>query len=165
MPNSAGAYDFAQFCNQMFFNQQMEFERLQTNPDIPIVRERRGELEYRNARLKELERLLTNGQITAMEFIDKNLHSTDGVIDRILDDEVSDDENDFIHEPEDIIRPNNVINNQELCLSCNQPITGVKFFLECGQQPFCNDCSERIVLENVCNICNRNVSLRLPIRQ
>ena len=50
-----GAYDFAQFCNQMFFNQQMEFERLQANPHIPVVRERRGDLEYRNARLKELE--------------------------------------------------------------------------------------------------------------
>ena len=160
-----GAYDFAQFCNQMFFNQQMEFERLQANPHIPVVRERRGDLEYRNARLKELERMLINGQINAMEFIDKNSHSVDGVIDRILEDDVSDDENDFIHEDQDIIRPNNAINNQDSCLSCNQPITGDKFFLECGQQPFCNDCSERIVLENICNICNRNVSLRLPIRQ
>ena len=110
----------------------MEFERLQANPDIPVVRERRGDLEYRNARLKELERMLINGQINAMEFIDKNSHSVDGVIDRILEDDVSDDENDFIHEDQDIIRPNNAINNQDSCLSCNQLITGDKFFLECG---------------------------------
>ena len=39
------------------------------------MRERRGGLEHRMARLRQQERHLTSGEITAMEFIDKNTHS------------------------------------------------------------------------------------------
>ena len=37
------------------------------------------------ARLRQLERRLTNGRITPMEFIDKNTHSADGVIQQAID--------------------------------------------------------------------------------
>ena len=44
----------------------------------------RHEGEARIAKLRQVERLLQNGQLTAMEFIDRNCHSSDGVIERAI---------------------------------------------------------------------------------
>ena len=44
------------------------------------MREHRGGLEHQMARLRQQKRHLTSGEITAMEFIDKNKHSADGII-------------------------------------------------------------------------------------
>ena len=42
----------------MFSNYYVEFDQLRTNPLIPTVRERRGKLEYRLAKLRDEERKL-----------------------------------------------------------------------------------------------------------
>lgn len=63
----------------------MDFMRLREHPNEPIVPEIRPDQEDRMARLRQLERRLTNRQITPMEFIDKNTHSADGVIQQAID--------------------------------------------------------------------------------
>ena len=63
----------------------MDFMRLREHPNEPIVPEIRPDQEDRMARLRQLERRLTNGRITPMEFIEKNTHSADGVIQQAID--------------------------------------------------------------------------------
>ena len=101
----------------------MEFDRLRTNPLIPTMREHRGALEYRLAKLRDDERKLTNGRITALQFLDLNIHSADGIIDRAIERQGTiDDTDDEIEEDneEEIEQPNNVnmVPAVPKCLSC-----------------------------------------------
>ena len=55
---------------------------------------------------------------------------------------------------------------KDSCLSCGK-ICGDKFILDCGQQPFCNPCSENILSEENgnCPACNQSVSLRIMMKR
>ena len=75
-----GLYDFADYTNEMLENYLMDFEKLLTNPEVPINRPRRAALDSRDGKLKQYERLLIGGDLTPMEFIEKNCHSSDGII-------------------------------------------------------------------------------------
>ena len=162
-------WDFADYCNEMLEVKRHEYEKLEENPHEPIVRESRPAQQNRIAKLRREERQLINNTITPMEFIDKNIHAADGVIGDIIgddDDSLDEDSEGVIEEDDDpIIEPNiNQVQNDS-CLSCEH-ISGEKFVLDCGQQPFCNDCSANILaVDNpTCPICNRNVSNRMQIR-
>ena len=186
-----GAYDFANFVNQMLFNAHADFMRLQTNPEVPVVRGRRPGLEHRMAISRQNERLLTTGQITPMDFISRNSHSADGLIARAIETrrernlrirqnqreidaieaDTSDedpDENEII-EDEVAVHPNVNVHNQgpqDVCLSCHQPAID-KFILTCGQQPFCNTCTENILAVDhaICPVCNLHVTGSIRILQ
>ena len=60
----------------------------------------------------------------------------------------------------------NVITEKDLCLSCEN-ICKDKFILDCGQQPFCNNCSENILSKQNrnCPMCNQNVSIRIMLKR
>ena len=155
-----GCYDFAQHTNQMFENYQMELERVKANPTIPILRERRGDLEYRMARLRKIESDLTSGKITAFQFIDKNTHSADGIIAQAIDgqdDDEEDNENgsDYIENEEDFEQqqPNNP--PVSMCLSCGEACVE-KFFFGCGHYPYCQNCQGN----PTCSLCNQDVQFR-----
>ena len=77
-------WDFAEYCNEMLEFKRHEYEKLKTNPHVPIVRERRAGLVNRDARMRREGRKLLNNTITPLEFIDKFIHSADGVIERAI---------------------------------------------------------------------------------
>ena len=60
----------------------------------------------------------------------------------------------------------NLIAEKDLCLSCGN-ICEEKFILDCGQQPFCNNCSENILSKQNrnCPMCNQNVSIRIMLKR
>ena len=62
--------------------------------------------------------------------------------------------------------PTNVITEEDSCLSCGQ-ICEDKYILDCGQQPFCNNCSENILSKDNrdCPECNQRVSIRIKMRR
>ena len=155
--------------------------RLREHPNEPIVPEIRPDQEDRMARLRQLERRLTNRQITPMEFIDKNTHSADGVIQQAIDarrrwrneeadlEETSDDDSDdYIHEDEsqdesenedpnndgNLVPPNN--DNLVSCKSCGQDFVEKYLLVPCGHHPFCNNCQ----LNEFCTECDANVQIR-----
>ena len=124
---------------------------------------------------------LTNGRITPMEFIDKNTHSADGVIQQAIDarrrrrngeadlEETSDDESDdYIHEDEsqdesenedpnndgNLVPPNN--DNLVSCKSCGQDCVDKYLLVPCGHHPFCNNCQ----LNEFCTEYDANVQIR-----
>ena len=179
--NHPGAYKFADFANEMLENYHMDFMRLKEHPNEPIVCEIRPAQEDRMARLRQLERRLTNGRITPMEFIDKNTHSADGVIQQAIDarrrrrngeadlEETSDEESDdYIHEDEsqdesenedptndgNLVPPNN--DNLVSCKSCGQDCVDKYLLVPCGHHPFCNNCQ----LNEFCTECDANVQIR-----
>ena len=124
-----------------------------------------------------------NNTITPLEFLDKFIHNADGIIQRAIerrrevdqdsDSEVEEDPQDTIIERDEdpIIEPNvdgpNQARPPELCLSCNLQITNDKFILNCGQQPFCNDCTENILAVDhaTCPVCNMHVTMSIKILQ
>ena len=178
-PHKPNCWDFAEYCNEMLEIQRHEYEKLKTNPHVPIVRERRAALVNRDARLRREERNLINFTITPMEFLDKFTHSADGIIERAIqrrreanpDESATSDEEDddtIIEREEDpIIQPNvNGPQPHDLCLSCNQHCAGDKFILDCGQQPFCSNCTENILAVDhaTCPACNQHVTRSIQIR-
>ena len=59
-----------------------------------------------------------------------------------------------------------VITEEDSCLSCRK-ICEDKYILDCGQQPFCNNCSENILSKDNrdCPVCNQRVSIRIMMRR
>ena len=160
-------FDFADCTNEMLANYRIEFEKLIANPDQPIVRPRGPGLEDRHARSKQLERLLSNGDLTPMQFINRNIHSADGLIDRaigpVLEEEDSDNENDDEHmiiQDEDIIRAV----NPDSCLSCGG-VCEVKYVFQCGHQQLCDVCSTAILNEEdpKCPRCDQVAIMRIRL--
>ena len=92
-----GLYDFADYTNEMFKNYRMEFEKLLEDPEQQINRARRPGLNGWDAKLKQEERLLIAGHLTPMEFIESNVHSADGLIERGIGDENDVEEDDEQH--------------------------------------------------------------------
>ena len=159
-------YDFASYTNEMFENYRMDFDRLLNNPEVPITRARRAGLDRRDARLKQLERLLLDGQMTPMEFLENNMNSADGIIERAIGPEIEnydeiDDQDDGIIEDEDIVR--RVMINRGSCLSCEE-FCNEKFVLSCGDEKFCNDCSQMAIQNSKCPICDQNVTNRIKLK-
>ena len=142
------------------------------------VREIRPAQEARMAILRQLERRLTDGEITPMEFIDANLHSADGVIERVLEtrrqrdqemgpNETSseDDSENEIIEDDIVEHPNNVNDNGNLvhpdsmCKSCGQGCVEKYLLGPCGHNPFCNNC----LANEICSVCDQNVAIRIKM--
>ena len=113
------------------------------------------------AHLRQDERLLTNGRITTMEFVDRNSHSADGLIERTVGgNETSEDdsEDDEIIEDDDIVPPPNANMGapESMCLSCGHACGPEKYLLvPCGHQPFCNICQDN----PTCSVCNLDVNM------
>ena len=120
------------------------------------------------AKLKQDERLLLSGHFTPMQFIERNCHSADGLIQRVIGEEIDEDEpieqdpDDDIIEDEDIIRRVNP--DLPYCLIC-ELVCEDKFVFICGCMQFCNNCSSNILAEEnpKCPQCEIDVTIRINL--
>ena len=159
-------YHFVIALNEMLGIQKIRYQALKANPEIPVVKPRSSRLQAYMAKLRQSERLLLQGHLTPMQFIERHCHSVDGVIERAIGTEIGEDE-EYVEDPEDTIREDEEIIRRvnpdvPICFSC-ELVCEEKFVFQCGCQQFCNICSDNVMQQSqenrMCPKCHQDARL------
>ena len=163
-------YHFAHALNEMFDIHRTRYQALKANPEIPVVRPRRRRLQSYMAKLRQSERLLLQGHLTPMQFIEQHCHAVDGIIERAIGVEIDENETyeedpaDTIIEDEEIIRRINP--DLAYCFSCGI-VCEEKFVFQCGCMQFCSICSDNVMQQTqenkICPKCNQDATIRINL--